>query len=158
VAAIVAAIGIETLALHFAIAARHPTVAWVLTLGSLFAVAWLVRDYIAMGTGAVVLSNGAVELEIGARFDISIPLRAIAGAFQPTFRDLPTPGSNQRRDYLNLTKPASPNVLIVLDAPRRVLLAPGLHRDVTRIAFRLDEGAAFLAALRERREAASPST
>jgi hypothetical protein len=111
-----------------------------------------------MGTGAVVLSNGAVELEIGARFDISIPLRAIAGAFQPTFRDLPTPGSNQRRDYLNLTKPASPNVLIVLDAPRRVLLAPGLHRDVTRIGLRLDEGAAFLAALRERREAASPST
>lgn len=157
-AAVVAAIGIETVALHFAVAARHPTVAWLLTLGSLFAVVWLVRDYVAMGTGAVVLSGTAVELEIGARFDISIPLRAIARAFQPSFRDLPAPGTTQRREYLNLTKPASPNVVIVLDAPRRVLLAPGVHRDVTRIALRLDDGAAFLTALRERREATSPST
>jgi hypothetical protein len=140
---------------HFAVAARHPTLAWMLTLASLFAVAWLMRDYVAMGTGSIRLSDDTVELEIGARFDISIPIAAIARAFQPTFRDLPAPGTNQGRDYLNLTKPASPNVLIVLNAPRRVRLAPGLHRDVTRIGLRLDDGAAFLAALSERGVAAT---
>ena len=155
VAAIVAAIAIETVALHFAIAARHPMPAWVMTLGSLFAVVWLVRDYVAMGTGAVLLREDTVELHIGARFDISIPIGAVARVIQPTFRDLPQQGTNQRRDYLNLTKPAAPNVLIVLEAPRRVLLAPGIHRDVTRIGLRLDDAPAFLAALTARRVVAS---
>src|SRR5436305_15313813 len=92
VAAIVAAIAIETVALHFAIAARHPTPAWIMTLGSLFAIVWLVRDYVAMGSGAVLLREDTVALHIGARFDIAIPIGAVARVIQPTFRDLHQPG------------------------------------------------------------------
>jgi hypothetical protein len=158
VAAIVAAVAIETVALHFAVSSRLPMLAWIMTLTSLFAIVWLVRDYVAMGTGTVILSNESLRLEIGARFDITIPLGAIVRAFQPTFRDLPTPGTNQGRDYINLTKPSSPNVLIMLEAPHRVRLALGIHRVVTRIGLRLDDGAAFLAAVAERRAAASLST
>lgn len=127
--------------------------AWVLTLTSLLAVLWLVRDYLALGTGVVRLSDDSLALTIGRRFAIDIPLAAIERAVTPTFRDLPTPGSTHGRDFLNLTKPAAPNVLLVLGEPRRVRLTAGVHREARRIAFRLDDAAGFLVALDERRAA-----
>jgi hypothetical protein len=145
--AIAAVVVIESIAVHFAVAARHPHIAWALTLTSVAALVWLVRDYRALGSGAVRLENDTLHLRVGRRFDITLPLARITSAFRPTFRDLPAPGTNQGRDYLNLTKPAAPNVLVVLDAPQRVRLAAGLHREVRRVALRLDEPEAFLRAI-----------
>ncbi|HKN65387.1 MAG TPA: hypothetical protein VJW73_03880 [Gemmatimonadaceae bacterium] len=150
---LVAVILIESAAVHFAVAARRPTLAWVLTLTSLIAVLWLVRDYRAMGVGVVRLADDALELTVGRRFALVIPLAAIERATTPTFRDLPAAGTTQGRDFLNLTKPAAPNVLLVLGAPRRVRIAAGLHRAARRIAFRLDDASSFLDALEERRAA-----
>ena len=157
-AALVAVILIESIAVHFAVAARRPVLAWVLTLTSLVAVLWLVRDYQALGTGAVRLGDDTLELTIGRRFAIGIPVATIERSTTPTFRDLPAPGTNQGRDFLNLTKPATPNVLLVLGEPRRVRLMAGVHRDARRIAFRLDDGPSFLAALEERRAALAART
>ena len=151
--ALVAVIVIESVAVHFAVAARLPVVAWMLTLASVTAVLWLVRDYLALGTGAVRLGDDTLELTIGRRFAITLPLATIERATSPTFRDLPAPGTNQGRDYLNLTKPGSPNVLLVLGEARRVRITAGLYRDARRIAFRLDDAPRFLAALDERRAA-----
>jgi hypothetical protein len=150
---LVTVILIESVAVHVAVAARQPTLAWVLTLTSLIAVLWLVRDYRAMGTGVVRLAGDAVELTIGRRFALVIPLAAIERATTPSFRDLPAAGTTQGRDFLNLTKPAAPNVLLVLGAPQRVRLTAGLYRNARRIAFRLDDAPSFLGALDERRAA-----
>ena len=97
--AIAAVIVIESVAVHFAVAARHPGVAWALTLTSISALVWLLRD------------------------------------------------------YLNLTKPAAPNVLIMLATPQRVRLVAGIHREVRRLALRLDDPDSFLRALDEHRAA-----
>lgn len=150
---LVAVILIESAAVHFAVAARLPMLAWVLTLSSLLAVLWLVRDYRALGAGVVRLGDDALELTIGRRFAIGIPLAAIERSTAPTFRDLPAAGTTQGRDFVNLTKPAAPNVLLVLREQRRVRLIAGVHRDARRIAFRLDDAPSFLAALEERRAA-----
>jgi hypothetical protein len=155
--AISAVVVIESVAVHFAVAARHPALAWTLTLASVAAILWLIRDYSALGTGAVAITGDQVHLMIGRRFDITIPLATVARVVKPTFRDLPTPGTNQGRDYLNLTKPAAPNVLIVLDEPRRVRLTAGIHRDVQRLALKLDDPAAFLVALDDRRRLVAPA-
>lgn len=152
--AIAAVIAIESVALHFAIAARHPALAWTLSLTSLLAAVWIIRDYVALGAGAIRLDDDTLHLTIGRRFDIPIPLAAIESIVKPTFRDLPAPGTNQGRDYLNLTKPAAPNVLIRLTGIRRVRIAAGISRDVRRIALKVDDPAAFLAALEGRRAAA----
>ena len=152
-AALVAVIVIESIAVHFAVVARLPVLAWGLTLMGAVAVLWLVRDYVALGTGAVRLGDDTLDLTIGRRFAISLPLAAIDRATVPTFRDLPAPGTTQGRDYLNLTKPGAPNVLLVLTELRRVRITAGVHRDVRRIAFRLDDAPRFLAALDERRAA-----
>src|SRR5205085_10107063 len=78
--AIVAVIAIESLAVHFAVATRRPVLAWALTLTSVGAVYWLVRDYLALGSGTVRLSEESVRLAIGRRSDIEIPLASIARA------------------------------------------------------------------------------
>lgn len=122
-------------------------VAWILTLSSLAAVAWLLWDYVALGVGMVRLSADTLHLAIGRRFDVALPLGAIAHVLAPTFRDLPTPGTTQGRDFLNLTKPAAPNILIVLGAPHRIRVTMGITREVRRIALRLDDSAAFITAI-----------
>ena len=139
--------------MHFAVAARRPTLAWVLTLTSLFAVLWLVRDYRALGAGVVRLGDDSLDLTIGRRFAIMIPLAAIERATAPTFRDLPAAGTTQGRDFLNLTKPAAPNVLLALTQPRRVRVTAGVYRSARRIAFHVDDAPSFLGALEERRAA-----
>ena len=152
-AAFGAVVVIESVAVHFAVAAHRPRVAWTLTLLSLYALLWLARDYRALGSGVVRVADDSLRLRIGRRFDISIPLANVARTFKPTFRDLPTPGTNQGRDFLNLTKPATPNVVIVLDAIRRVRIMAGLRRDVQRVALRLDDPDGFLRSAEARRAA-----
>ena len=156
--AIIAVVLIESVAVHFAVAIRHVTIAWMLTLSSLLAILWLVRDYTALGAGAVRLSANDVELTIGRRFDLSIPLTTIARVITPTFRDLPTPGTTQGDDFLNLTGPAAPNVLMALEEMRRVRITMWIGRDVKRIALRLDDPGAFIMAVEERRAALAAST
>jgi hypothetical protein len=155
--ALVGVIAIESAAVHFAVASRRPLLAWLLTLTSVLAVVWLVRDYLTLGAGAIRLGDDVLELTIGRRFAIAIPLATIERVSAPTFRDLPAPGTTQGRDYLNLTKPAAPNVLLVLREPQRVRLTAGVHRHARRIALRLDDAAGFLVALDERRAAAARS-
>jgi hypothetical protein len=142
-----AVILIETLAVHFLLAARHPAVAWLVTALSLAAVVYLVRDYQALGRGSVRVADDRLLLAVGRRYNFELPLAGIERVIQPSFRDLPAPGTNQGRDYLNLTKPASPNVLITLKAPVRVRLPGGVHRTVRRLSVHLDDPAGFVVAV-----------
>jgi len=146
-----AIVAIESVAVHFAVAVRHPLLAWILTFSSVAAIVWLMRDYRALGEGSVSLGDTAIRLGIGRRFDVTVPLTRIERVLKPSFRDLPAPGTNQGRDYLNLTKPSSPNVILVLTEVQRLRIVLGVHRDARRIALRLDEPDAFVRAVEERR-------
>ena len=143
-------LAVETIAVHALLVGRYPIVAWILTLSSVFAIIWVVRDYTALGRGAVLLEQQMLRLRIGRRYNIPIPFRNVARVLMPTFRDLPTPGTNEGRDYLNLTQPSTPNVLILVEPPMRVRIAAGLHRTVARIALHLDDPGGFAAALQAR--------
>lgn len=140
-------IAIETLVLHLWLSSRHPIIAWTLTSSSLAAIAWLVADYRALGRGAVQLGDERLDLRVGRRFAVSVPTTAIANALRPTWRDLPNPGSPQAAGYLNLTKPAAPNVLLILSTAIEVRLPGGLRRSATSFGLCLDDPDAFLAAI-----------
>jgi hypothetical protein len=141
------AIAVETVALHLWLAARHPIAAWALTVGSVAALVWLAADYRALGRGAVRLDAKTLDLRIGRRFALRLPRSAVVEVVRPTWRDLPTAGTPAAADYLNLTKPAMPNVLLTLSAPTTVRLAGGLARRARRLGLRLDDADAFVAAL-----------
>lgn len=143
------------MAVHALLVGRYPAVAWFLTASSVFAIIWVARDYGALGRGAVDVERDRVRLRVGRRFDIAIPLASIARVLQPTFRDLPSPGTNEGRDFLNLTQPAQPNVLIVTGAPLRVRIGAGLHKNVVRFALHLDAPAEFVSTVAARLPPAS---
>ena len=95
----------------------------------------------------ISVDDEKVDLTIGRRYSMRVPRAIIADVSQPSFRDLPTPGTNEGRDFLNLLKPATPNVLIRLREPLRVRLPGGFHRTVTRLGLHLDNPSAFIDAL-----------
>jgi hypothetical protein len=140
-------IAIETVALHLWLAARHPVAAWALTAGSLATLGWLAADYRALGRGAVLLDGDTVDLRVGRRAAVRLPRTAVLTVARPTWRDLPAAGTPAAADYLNLTKPATPNVLLTLSAPTTVRLPGGLTRQARRLGVRLDDPDAFVAAL-----------
>ncbi|NUQ19522.1 MAG: hypothetical protein HOQ09_01035 [Gemmatimonadaceae bacterium] len=143
-----AAIVVETVVLHLWIASRHPVAAWLLTASSVSVLVWLALDYRALGRGAVGVDGAALELAVGRRAHGRIARDAIAAATRPTWRELPVSGTPEAAGYVNLTKPAQPNVLITLATPVTLRLVGGVRRAVQRIALCLDEPDAFIAALR----------
>jgi hypothetical protein len=150
VAGLGGAIVVETVALHLWLAAKHhPLVAWALTASSASALVWLALDYRAMGRGAVRVGHGRVDLRVGRRFALDLPADAVAAAVaRPNWRDLPAAGTPAARDYLNLTRPASPNVLLMLAEPTTVRLAGGVtRRGVRRLGICLDDPTGFVAAV-----------
>lgn len=134
---------VETVALDAWLARRHPYAALIVLASSLATLAWLLADYRAMGSGAVRLGPEDLEVRIGRRFAVTVRRDQIAAAIAPTWRDLPAGA----RDYLNATKPATPNVLLTFQEPVPVRLPGGFSKRVHRLGLCLDEPQRFLAAL-----------
>lgn len=141
------ALVVETVALHLWLHPRHPVVAWGLTLASVATLAWLVADYLAMARGAVRLGEEVVHFVIGRRFAFALERGGIEAVVRPGWKDLPESGTPAAADFLNLTKPAEPNVLITLVLSTRVRLPGGRSRNVRRLGLHLDEPDAFVSAL-----------
>jgi hypothetical protein len=129
----------ETLVLHLWIVGRHPLIAWSMTAISVATLAWLAADYIAMGRGAVRLTDEALALDVGRRFALRVPRSSIVSAVRPGWRDIPEAGTAAASGYLNLMKPAAPNVLLTLAAPAQVRIAGGIRRTVRRIGLHVDD-------------------
>lgn len=144
-AAIAVVILVETIVLHVALVAGHPVLAWRLTALSLITLAWLVADARAFGRGALRLDHEALHVAVGRRWTGEIPRGVIESAFRPTWRDIPAGQSDAR--YVNLTKPAEPNVIIVLRSPVPLRMLGALTRQVTRVGLHLDKPDTFVTAL-----------
>lgn len=138
------AIAVETAALHLLLIRRHPVIAWLLTASSASILVWLAADYRRLGDSALRIDDLAVHLDIGLRFRASVARDRIATAITPTWRDLPAPGAG----FLNATKPAEPNVLLTFRDPVPIRVMGMVSRPVHQLGVRLDDPAAFLAALR----------
>lgn len=140
---IAALIVIETAALHLLLARRVPLLAWFLTAMSLLALAWLYGDDRALRRGeAVRVDAEHLHFAVGKRLRGSVPRSAVGRILTPTWRDLaggPRP--------LDATKPASPNVLVVLTSPRRLRVVGGVEREVERIALHVDDPDRLIALL-----------
>lgn len=141
------AIVVETMVVHLVLVARHPLIAWALTASSVAALAWLAADYRALGRGTVGVDGDVLELQVGRRVDLRLPRTTVQDVIRPGWRDLPQAGERDAAGFFNATKPAAPNVLLTLVAPVDVRLAGGLSRRAQRIALRLDDPDAFIAAL-----------
>lgn len=140
---------VETVVLHLWLIGRHPLAAWVLTLVSLTTLAWLAADYVAMGRGVIRLDADSLRLDVGRRFALHLPRAYVVSVVRPEWRDIPEAGTPAAHGYLNLMKPAQPNVLLTLREPVSLRLPAGVRRTVQRIGLHVDEPQRFVAVLAE---------
>lgn len=135
------AVAIESVVLHQVLKGRYPTLDLLLLVSSAVVFIWILRDYIAMGQSSVEITPDDVRGQIGRRLNFSVPRAAVSRIEPPGLM----PASGPPKGYLNITKPAPPNAVIVFAVPvtMRVL---GMSRPVSQLAVRVDDPVAFLQA------------
>ena len=147
---------IETVVMHLWLARSHPVLAWSLTATSVSAVGWLVADCQALGRGTLRIDVDALDLRVGRRATVRVPLSAVATVAGASWRDVPASGTPESRGYRNLIQPATPNVLVTLLAPASIRVPGGVVRSVRRLGLRLDDPAGFIAAFDAARSSDGP--
>ncbi len=155
VVAVSAILVIETTVLHLWLAPQHARVAWLLTALSLATLAWLWRDDVRYRAGEIRVAGQSCDVQLGARWVGTIPRELVEHVTRPTWKDLPEPGNPTANDYANLTKPADPNVLIVLREPVALRAFGLVDKKVRRIGVHLDAPDDFLSELTVARTSAT---
>jgi hypothetical protein len=129
---------VETCVLHIiAVALWGWPVAILLGLIDLATVGWLVALLRAIHRHPVTIADGILTMRLGTLRTAEIPIAAIAG-----LRAHWTAESLKHRDVANFALANYPNVVVDLNEPVRVG-----RRSVRAVAHKLDDPAAFAAAL-----------
>jgi hypothetical protein len=132
---------VETLVLHvIAVAMWGWTVAIVLALLDLSLVAALIGLLRAIRRHPVTIADGVLTMRIGALKVIPIPLDQVAG-----LRTAWDAAALKQKGVANLALATWPNVVVDLTHPVRLR-----RRDIHAVAHKLDDPAAFAAALTAR--------
>jgi hypothetical protein len=135
---------LETVAAHLLLLRYSLLLALAVSLLSLSALAWLVADYLALSRLNTIITDESLILRVGRRARATIPRKLLTTAISPSWSDLPDAPS---RTYLNVTKPAEPNVLLSFSEPVIIKLPGGLRRSIRMLAVFVDTPEAFLAAI-----------
>jgi len=154
VAGLLIVIALEAGAVHAGMVHAHPRIAWTFTLSSLWGALWLFGDYQAMRLSRSTLTAEALELRVGLRARMTVPLEVIAEVRSGRLEDLP----RDRALLKAYAKPTAPTVLIELREPviAHSMYMPARFR--TRIALAPDNLPLFLSALATARESAARDT
>lgn len=134
---------LELVTVHLLLAMWSMTAAWTLTALSLLAVAqigWLIRGLVEHPTE---VDGSAVHVRYGAAGRLTVPLDSIVRVANVAFAP-----EQKGPDVFRATVIASPNLALHLAAPISVR-----RRQVSTLALRLDDPAAFMARLASRETA-----
>jgi len=135
---------LETVGVHLVLFRYSLLLAIAVSLLSLSALIWLMADYMALGRLTTLVTDEAIVLRVGRRAKAALPRKLLASAISPSWSDLP---DAPNRSYLNITKPAGPNVLLTFSEPVVVNLPGGLRRSIRMLAVFVDTPEDFLAAI-----------
>ncbi len=128
----------ELAIVHLLVAMWSSWVALILSAVTLGSIIWLVGAIRSFATLPVRIGDGHLLMRVGTLKQVATPLENVAGLAPSWDATL-----LKQRDTINLALIAYPNVVVLLRAP----VAASRGRMVTRIAHRLDDPAAFAAAL-----------
>ncbi|QJU58829.1 hypothetical protein HL653_14580 [Sphingomonas sp. AP4-R1] len=131
---------VEMATIHLLIALWRPWVGAILSLASVAVIVWLVRLIRSFRRLPVLVGEGHVLMRAGTLHRIDIPAARIAG-----LRSEWSAASLKDRSIARLSLLAYPNVIVELNAPIRGRRGRLIHA----VAHRLDDPAAFSAALTE---------
>ena len=133
----------EGIPVHLALHARHPSWAWTLTALTLLVLVDLVREHIALARSRTRITADALELAVGSRWRLRLPLAGIVAAHtSAAVRERRGPGVLRA-----VAVPGEPTVVLELQPPVRVRGRFGGTREVRWLGCSPDESARFLGAL-----------
>lgn len=141
--ALLAATAVEAAPVHLLVRVWSPRAAWTLTALSVLAMVWLLGLLRSIQLRPTLLRADALVVRCGLRWTVQIPLDAIARVERARG---PLPPKRDSR-LLRATLAAQPDLLLTL---RRPVLARGMYgtsREVTAVAFAVDDRAGLAAAL-----------
>jgi hypothetical protein len=128
----------ELVIVHLVLVLWKPWLAWTLSALSFATIVWTVGVILSFRRRPVRIADGTWVRRAGALKRIAVPLDRIAG-----LRAGWSAADLKRRDVLNLALLAWPNVVVELTEPITMR-----DRPIRAIAYKLDDPAAFAAALR----------
>jgi hypothetical protein len=129
---------VETTVLHLWIAPTVPLAAWLVSASSVATLLWFWRDELRYRGGAIVVSASHIDLQLGGRWRSRVERRLVQSVHRPSWQDLPAAGTAAAADYVNVTKPADPNLLITLSDAVPVRAFGLVTKNVRRIGVHLD--------------------
>ncbi len=141
---LVAIAGVELIVVHFLVALWSAYAALALSLLSLSGMVWLIGVLRSFRRLPVRLDSDRLFMRVGRLHEITIPLTAVAA-----LRSHWDAAALKDRSLLKLSLIAYPNIVVDLREP---IVSHGLRsRSVRAVAHRLDDPAAFIAALEKHR-------
>ena len=144
-AALLLVLAVESVVLHLWLAPSYPLVAWTLTALGVLTGGWLLGDYDALARAALTVSDQVITLDLGWRTRSTIPRASIARIAHASWRDVPDGAPD---GYVNLAKPAEPNVLITCEPPATLRLFGAVDRPVRLLGLHVDDPDALMLVLR----------
>jgi hypothetical protein len=143
VGGLMVAVAAETLPIHLLLGRWSATAAWVLTGLSLYTLLWLFGDYRALVLRPTLLRGEVLEVRIGLRWNLEVPLAAIRG--HRRVRAAPPP--RRTPGYLRAVPIGWPRILLELVEPIEARGPYGLRKEVRLLGLIVDDEEAFLASL-----------
>lgn len=135
VAAAMLVAGAELGGMHLLISLWSPTVAWIVSAITVYALLWLIGDAHAIRLRPIRLSETMLHIRLGLRSTIDVPLASIDGIGAPTDGTL----SRRTPGYLKSVLLGAPNLRIELNTRVDALGPYGLTIQVKTIDLRVDD-------------------
>jgi len=130
-------IAAESLALHLFLAPKIGSFVWLVTALDLYAALWLVADCRALGANGVRVTANGVSIRFGIRWEAEV---------EPGAVERLEGGANGNWDR-KLALIDEPTLVLVTRRPVELRGPYGIRRSASRIGVRLEDPAAFRAAL-----------
>ncbi|QPC98844.1 hypothetical protein [Qipengyuania soli] len=137
--------GIELAVMHFLLLQWNPTVAWIWFALGMAGGLWIMGLAQSFRIYPVLLTEEGLRVRSGIMIDVLVPYAAIGAQVSGFAREQVKDGGTFNQAVLSW-----PNVMLALDHPLRVKPLIGRAREVSAVAMRIDDSAAFNEALAAR--------
>lgn len=139
--------GIETTVVHILVQMWLPSLAWILTILSVFGIVWLWGDYSAMKRLPILLTPDAIHFRMGIRWNAIVPRQLISEIRRIPRKEFSGLRQRSPNDALLLTPIGEANIIVVLKHPTVFRGLYGRTKSVQTLFIGVDDERSFLQTL-----------
>lgn len=142
-ACLVTLVAFESIGMHLLVMRWSATAAWIVTALDLYGILWLLGDYQALRLRRTTVTDDAIAIRCGIRWNVTIARADVA-----SIDDITSEAQWKRRGVLKIAILDEPRVLVQLREPVVAHGPAGIRKRVEALALLPDDVDAFLAQTR----------